>query len=91
MGTRECFGCLDIDNFFSQAVWREKGAEGWKGALEFHTGKILSAELLLVPLISSSHQSHSFHPEDSQEVDAVVGKWEGKVNKELAKWHILGR
>lgn len=80
---------LDIDNFFSQPVWREKGAEGWKGALGFHTGKILSAELLLVPLISSSHHSHSFPPEDSQEVDAE--KWEEKLKKKLVKQHILGR
>lgn len=70
MGTRECIGCLDTDKFFSQPVRREKGAEGWKGALEFHTGKILSAELLLVPLFLSSHQSHSSPPEDGQEVDA---------------------
>lgn len=48
MGMRECIGCLGIDNFFSQPVWREKGAEGWKGALEFHTGKILAFPLRTV-------------------------------------------
>lgn len=56
MGTRQCTGCLDIDNFFYEPVWRQKGAEGWKGALEFHTGKILSVELLSVPLyLLTSH------------------------------------
>lgn len=80
MGTRQCTGCLDIDNFFYEPVWRQKGAEGWKGALEFHTGKILSVELLSVPLTLSSYQSHSFPPEDSQEVDAGEGKWEEKYS-----------
>lgn len=59
---RECIGCLGIDNLFSQPVWREKGAEGWRGALEFHTGKILAAELLSVPLFQLLTSHTAFSP-----------------------------